>query len=87
MILYYFPVAQNTVNKTVSDKFYRCIYLSMNEHIMYYFSIDWSDTSLELSQQLLFFLKLLSAHIFKYTTDLIFSIRFLWTEIFTREAV
>ena len=33
MILYYFPIAQNTVNKTVSEKFYRgvqrciCLYI------------------------------------------------------------
>ena len=26
MILYYFPIAQNTVNKTVSENFYRGVY-------------------------------------------------------------
>ena len=47
MILYYFPIAQNTVNKTVSEKFYRGVYACiMYVHIFYYFSIYWSDTSL-----------------------------------------
>ena len=46
MILYYFPIAQNTVNKIVSDFFQRCKCLFMNVHIFYYFSIYWSDTSL-----------------------------------------
>ena len=49
MILYYFPIAQNTVNKTVSDFFFRDVKcLFMNVHIIYYFSIYWSDTSLAL---------------------------------------
>ena len=26
MILYYFPIAQNTVNQTVNEKFYRGVY-------------------------------------------------------------
>ena len=26
MILYYFPIAQNTINKTVSENFYRGVY-------------------------------------------------------------
>ena len=46
MILYYFPIAQNTGNKTVSDFFQRCKRLFMNVHIFYYFSIYWFDTSL-----------------------------------------
>ena len=46
MILYYFPIAQNTVNKTVIDFFQRCICLYMYVHIFDYFSIYWSDTSL-----------------------------------------
>ena len=45
MILYYFPIAQNTVNKTVRDFFQRCIYLYMYVHIFDYFSIYWSYTS------------------------------------------
>ena len=44
MILYYFPIAQNTVNKTVIF-FFRF----MNVHIFYYLTIYWSDTSLVLS--------------------------------------
>ena len=57
MILYYFPIAQNTVNKTVSDFFsemYICLYVYV--HIFYYFSIYWSDTSLW-ANVLLFFSK------------------------------
>ena len=46
MILYYFPIAQNTVNKTVSDFFQRCICLYMFVHIFQCFSFYWSDTSL-----------------------------------------
>ena len=47
MILYYFPIAQNTgVNKTVRDFFQRCICLYMYVHIFDYFSFYWSDTSL-----------------------------------------
>ena len=51
MILYYFPIAQNAVNKTVSDccsEMYILVYeiIIMNVHIFYYFSIYWSDTSL-----------------------------------------
>ena len=47
MILYHFPIAQNTVNKTVSENFIqRCICLYVYVHIFYYFSIYWSDTSL-----------------------------------------
>ena len=42
MILYYFPLAQNTVNKTVSENIYRGVHV----HIFYYYSIYWSDTSL-----------------------------------------
>ena len=45
MILYYFPIAQNTANKTVRDSF-RDICLYMYVHIIDYFSIYWSDTSL-----------------------------------------
>ena len=43
MILYYFPISQNIVNKTVKDFFrdvYACICMCT------YFSIYWSDTSL-----------------------------------------
>ena len=29
MIFYYFPIAQNTVNKTVSENFYRGVYICM----------------------------------------------------------
>ena len=39
MTLYYFPIAQNTVNKTVSEK-KSAVYMLL-------FSIYWSDTSLE----------------------------------------
>ena len=46
MILFYFPIAQNTVNKTVSDFFRDVNAFFMNVHIFYYFSIYWSDTSL-----------------------------------------
>ena len=46
MILYYFPIAQNTVNKTVSDFFQRFKCLFMYVHIFYHFSIYLSDTSL-----------------------------------------
>ena len=46
MIFYYFPIVQNTINKTVSDFFQRCKCLYMYVHIFYYFSIYWSDTSL-----------------------------------------
>ena len=42
MIFYYFLIAQNTVNKTVRDFFFR----DVNACIFYYFSIYWSDTSL-----------------------------------------
>ena len=51
MILYYFPIAQNTGNKTVSDFFQRCKCLFINVHIFYYFSIYWSDTSLSSALQ------------------------------------
>ena len=47
MMLYYFPIAQNTGNKTVRDFFsemYMLVYVCA--HIFYYFSIYWSDTSL-----------------------------------------
>ena len=37
MLLYYFPIAQNTVNETVSDIFEGCICLYMYVHIFYYF--------------------------------------------------
>ena len=47
MILYYFPIAQNTVNKTVSDCFQIGKCLFMNVHIFCYFSFYWSDTSLK----------------------------------------
>ena len=46
MILYYFPIAQNTVNKTVRDFFrgeYACICMRTYSFII---SIYWSDTSL-----------------------------------------
>ena len=46
MILYYFPIAQNTVNKTVRDFFrgiYACICMRTYFNII---SIYWSDTSL-----------------------------------------
>ena len=46
MILYYSPIAQNTINKTVSDFFpdvYACICMCTYFTI---FSIYWSDTSL-----------------------------------------
>ena len=46
MILYYFPIAQNTVNKTVRDFFQRCICLFMYVHIFDIFSTYLSDTSL-----------------------------------------
>ena len=49
MILYYFLIAQNTVNKTVRDFLQRCICLYMYVHIFDYFSIYWSDTSLHLT--------------------------------------
>ena len=35
-----------SVDKTVSDFFQRCKCLYMYVHIFYYFSINWSDTSL-----------------------------------------
>ena len=41
MILYYFPIAQNTGNKTVSDFFH--VYVCAH---IFIFSIYWSDTSL-----------------------------------------
>ena len=47
MILYYFPIAQNTVNKTVRDFSevynYACICMRTYFNII---SIYWSDTSL-----------------------------------------
>ena len=54
MILYYFPIAQNTVNKTVSDFFSEMLMLIYDVHIFYYFSIYWSDTSLESGVQLIY---------------------------------
>ena len=52
MILYYFPIAQNTGNKTVSDFFQRFKCLFMYVHIFCYFSIYWSDTSLQRTLQI-----------------------------------
>ena len=50
MIFYYLPIAQNAVNKTVSDFFQRFKCLFMYVHIFYFFSIYWSDTSLGTTQ-------------------------------------
>ena len=46
MILYSFPIAQNAVNKTASENFYRGLYVCICMHIFNMFSIYWSDTSL-----------------------------------------
>ena len=47
MILYYFPIAQNTVSKTFSENIYRgSVCLHVNVHIFYNCSINWSDSSL-----------------------------------------
>ena len=44
MILNYFHIAQNTVNKT--EIVFRDVYLYMYVQVFDYFSIYWSDTSL-----------------------------------------
>ena len=38
MILYYFPIAQNTVNKTDSEKFYRGLYACIHVCMCTYFT-------------------------------------------------
>ena len=48
MILYYFPSAQNAVNKTVIEFFTEIVYKYMYVHIFYHCSIYWSDTGLML---------------------------------------
>ena len=71
MILYYFPIAQNTVNKTVSDFFQRCKCLFMNVHIFCYFSVDWSDNSLTRSLIRAFACRLSILWVFSYWLNIV----------------
>ena len=60
MILYYFPIAQNTVNKTVSDFFqrFKCLYMICTYFTI--FSIYWSDTSLGISMSVLMVIRFIN---------------------------